>query len=121
MSLENVATKYGNSEGRPNVEILYKTVSALLGISDTFSFLKNEGGLSNGDSVAHLNSFYPHRLGDNDRRSGYGSKVLREAEVEARSNGAKAIYLLSSNDIADDFYKKNGYSEVHRYIFFKKL
>lgn len=43
------------------------------------------------------------------RRSGFGSRLLSQAEEEGRKRGAKHAYLDTFTFQAPDFYKKHGY------------
>ena len=45
---------------------------------------------------------------------GYGSKLLRQAEEEARKHGAIGAQLTTSTFQAVGFYEKHGYSEIGR-------
>lgn len=48
-------------------------------------------------------------VSDTVRGSGYGSKLLKRIEDEARNNGCKNVYLNSFSFQAVNFYKKQGY------------
>jgi len=43
------------------------------------------------------------------RRQGYGSQLLKIAEIKARERGAKYVYLDTFSFQAPDFYYKHGY------------
>ncbi len=45
------------------------------------------------------------------RNKGYGTRLLKAAEEEARKRGAKRSYLDTFSFQAPDFYKKHGYKE----------
>ena len=49
---------------------------------------------------------------ENHRRSGIGSKLLAEAEKEAKSRGCHHVHLDTMSWQAPDFYKKHGYTVV---------
>ena len=63
------------------------------------------------------------------RGRGYGERLLKQAESEARERGAKHVYVETFSFQAPEFYKKNGYREFgvlnefppgHKKHFFEK-
>lgn len=46
---------------------------------------------------------------EESRRHGYGGRILKLAEEEARKNGAKHAFLDTFSFQSPDFYKKQGY------------
>ena len=48
-------------------------------------------------------------LREDVRRHGFGSRLLTQAEDEARKRGAKNVYLDTFSFQAPEFYKKHGY------------
>ena len=51
---------------------------------------------------------------ENLRGTGLGSRILRQAEDEARRRGCVASFLITINFQAPDFYKRHGYEEFGR-------
>ena len=49
---------------------------------------------------------------ENHRRTGIGSKLLAEAEKEAKRRGCHHVHLDTMSWQAPDFYKKHGYTEI---------
>jgi aminoglycoside 6'-N-acetyltransferase I len=56
-----------------------------------------------------------------NQRSGIGTRLINYLEGELLSEGIKNITLLTNREIpAEEFYKKNGFSEINRIIFLYK-
>jgi GNAT superfamily N-acetyltransferase len=53
-------------------------------------------------------------VSDKHRGHGYGSKLMRTAEKEARSRGVRNVYVDTFSFQAPEFYKKLGYREFAR-------
>jgi GNAT superfamily N-acetyltransferase len=53
-------------------------------------------------------------IADEFRGQGFGSKIMRAAEKEARRRGVKNVYLDTFSFQAPEFYRKLGYREFGR-------
>jgi ribosomal protein S18 acetylase RimI-like enzyme len=81
----------------------------------------------------YWNWFYLHLLWVDEtlRRQGYGRRLVRQAEEEARNRGAEYVYLDTFSFQAPGFYEKLGYQVFgelpdfppgqRRYFYFKAL
>jgi ribosomal protein S18 acetylase RimI-like enzyme len=72
----------------------------------------------------HYKSVYLHQLSiiEEERNKGFGSKLMEKITEIAETNNIRKIELdyWYSNDIAKDFYHKNGYKK-YREIVYKEI
>lgn len=56
-----------------------------------------------------------------EQRNGIGTKLINYLEINLKTEGVENITLLTNRGIpAEEFYKKNGFSEIDRIIFLHK-
>ncbi|MGC9402710.1 GNAT family N-acetyltransferase, partial [Vibrio genomosp. F10 str. 9ZC157] len=82
-------------------------------------FVRNEDGKILGGLIGnllfttlHVNYLW---LSKPLRGSGYGTKLLQLAELEAKNRGVMNVFLDTYTFQAPKFYEQHGYSEVGRY------
>src|ERR671918_3087402 len=79
-------------------------------------FLKDERGAVLGGALGHVwggwLDLYILWVAEPFRRQGYGAKLLRAAEDEARTQGCHSVFLTTFSFQAKPFYEKFGYEVV---------
>ncbi|SON52492.1 GNAT family N-acetyltransferase [Vibrio tapetis] len=116
---------------KKDIEILYKGLSEFnkdffpdLSERPIALFLRDSNGQVEGGLTGrlHYNSLHIQRLwlSSSIRGKGLGAKILSLAEKEARKHEAQHIFLDTYNFQAPQFYLKQGFTEVGRYVDFPK-
>ena len=80
-------------------------------------YIKNEGNICGGIVYACLKPWTYIKLlwvSDELRGRGYGVKLMKAAEDDARKQGSTKVMVDTFSFQAPEFYKKLGYSEVSR-------
>ncbi len=116
---------------KKDIEILYKGLSEFnkdffpdLSERSIALFFRDSNGQVEGGLTGrlHYNSFHIQRLWLSPaiRGKGLGQKILSLAEKEAKKYKVQHIFLDTYNFQAPEFYLKQGFSEVGRYVDFPK-
>ena len=80
-------------------------------------YIKNDGDICGGIVYACLKPWTYIKLlwvSDELRGGGYGAKLMKAAEDDARKRGSTKVMVDTFSFQAPEFYKKLGYSEVSR-------